>query len=70
VTLSADAFTTSSTLTLETATWNSPEGRLAGGRNSQTPEQFQLLLTADGCVLQRLVNAERFNLPDVRCRAE
>lgn len=68
--LSAGAFTTTSLLTLEPQTQHSPAGRLASGRTVTRPEQFRLVASADGCVLEHVNTGERFTLRITRCRME
>jgi len=70
VTLSDEAFASSSVLTLEPARRQTPAGRMASGRTSQRPAQFQLLRTGDGCVLEWLNAGQRFKLIDTHCTAE
>lgn len=68
--LSAGAFATTSTLTLEPQMQHSPAGRLATGRTVTRPEQFRLIATADGCVLEHMNSGERFVLRITHCRSE
>jgi len=68
--LSTGAFATPSVLTLEPQMQNTPAGRLASGRTVTRPEQFRLIATADGCVLEHMNSGERFALRVTRCQAE
>jgi hypothetical protein len=68
--LSAGAFTTPTILTLEPQMQHTPAGRLATGRTVTRPEQFRLIATADGCVLEHVNSGERFTLRVTHCRTE
>lgn len=68
--LSAGAFATPSVLTLEPQMQHTPAGRLASGRTVTRPEQFRLIATTDGCVLEHVNSGERFALQITRCREE
>ncbi len=70
ITLSADAFSASSLVTLEHRTRQTIEGRPATGLVTDKPEQFKLVRTHSGCAILRLKTGERIALRDTRCRAE
>jgi hypothetical protein len=70
VDLNENAFTSSSLLTLEPRLRKTPQGKLATGRTMERPEQFRLLSTADGCILERMATGNRFILKLAQCTKE
>ena len=70
VKLSAGAFTSGSVLTLEPQQRSTPAGRLASGRTVTRPEQFRLVATASGCVLEHMNTGERYRLQITQCTAQ
>lgn len=70
VDLDENAFTSSSLLTLEPKMRNTPQGKLATGRTMERPEQFRLLSTADGCILERTSTGDRYILKQAQCVRE
>ena len=69
VSLTESAFTSSSVLTLQPAQQNRPDVQLATGRTMTRPEQFRLIASGGGCVLEKLSTGERFPLQATRCQA-
>jgi len=70
VDLDENAFASSSLLTLEPRLRNTPQGKLATGRTMERPEQFRLLSTSDGCILERTSTGDRYILKLAQCDKE
>jgi hypothetical protein len=66
ITLADDALTQSSTLFVERAP--DASGRPLDGRNPGRPERFDLIKSADRCVLIHGRTGERYELTSTRCR--
>lgn len=69
ITLSSDALTQSSVLTLQGSTRRDVQGQNPLGRDLGQPEQFQLLLSNGRCFLVRRTTGERWPLTQ-RCVPE
>jgi hypothetical protein len=69
VLLADNALTDSDVLVIGRGMPATPEGRLATGRNMDTPVQFRLELAAGKCVLIDSRDSTRHVLQDTRCIA-
>jgi hypothetical protein len=69
IALAEDALVNSSTLIIERAMRRDPNGLLANGRETQRPQQFELILHGSRCMLVRSATGDRWFLRDTKCRA-
>ncbi len=70
VDLAADAFRSSSVLTIERRPLRRLEGRVVGREMSIRPERFQLRLEDGGCELVNLDSGARLAVPELDCVPE
>ncbi len=70
VVLADDALTGSSMLIIERNPPNTAQGRLATGRNMDTPIQFRLVVNDSDCILIDTRNETRRPLENTTCVAE
>ena len=68
VTLAEDALMKSSELVIEKKLRRNLQGRIGGGRVTDPPEQFKLVIDGSRCVLVRLADDTRYVLKEVNCR--
>lgn len=70
ISLAPDALTASSQLLLDPARPRDASGRVLQGRETRTPESFQLVKVGDECVLKHERTGREYVLQDVRCEIE
>ena len=71
VTLADAALTQDSVLIVERTVARDPTGQRLSGRDTERPEQFQLVTASGKCVLIHQRSAQRYALTQTRCvRAE
>lgn len=68
VTLAEDALMKSSELVIEKKLRRNLQGRIGGGRVTDPPEQFKLVIDGSRCVLVRLADDTRYVLKEALCR--
>src|SRR5262252_2525260 len=69
VKLAADALTKTDVLIIERDQPRDPNGQMLNGREREMPEHFQLVKSADQCVLVHRRTEQRFPLAGVACSA-
>jgi len=69
VKLAADALTKTDVLIIEREQARDPNGQMLNGREREMPEHFQLVKSADQCVLVHRLSDQRFPLVGVACSA-
>lgn len=67
VTLADDALTRESVLVIERNPPQDAQHRNLTGRNLESPQKFQLLISGDRCWLERAADGERWELLEAKC---